>query len=139
MYGGFDMLTLFREGGFSMFFILGFGFVGLGWAAWYAAMGRPRRLGFVRGMMAATLFSTAMGVATDLGTVFKVVSGLGDDLSPARQAMGRDLEHRTDILLKGLSESMAPAVMGFALLAVASLLLAVGAARTERDAVEAEE
>src|ERR1700678_2215813 len=43
------MLTLFREGGFSMFFIVGFGLVALGWAGWHAATGKKRPLGFVRG------------------------------------------------------------------------------------------
>lgn len=130
------MYILFRDGGFPMFFILGFGFVALGWAAWYAARGKKKALGFVYAMMLTTLFATGSGVAADLGTVFKTLGGSGD-VDDQHQQFGRDKDHRADILLMGLGESMAPAIMGLSLLALTSLLLAVGAARVashEREA-----
>jgi hypothetical protein len=126
------MYTLFREGGFSMFFVLGFGFVSLGWAAWYAAQGKAKALGFVRAMMLATLFATGSGVTSDLGMVFKTLSG-SSDVDERHQALARDKEHRVDLLLEGLGESMAPAIMGLSLLALTALLLAVGAARVGRE------
>jgi hypothetical protein len=126
------MLVLFRDGGFSMFFILGFGFVSLGWGAVYAARGKKKALGFVYAMMAATLFATGSGVMSDMGMVFKTLAG-SDDVGEARQAMARDVTHRTDMLLEGLGESMAPGIMGLSFLALTSLLLAVGAARVGRD------
>lgn len=121
------MMTLFTDGGFSMFFVLGFGFVALAWAAWYAARGRRRPLSFVYGMMAATFFATASGVFSDLGMVFKTVATLAES--------GKfDPKNRVEILLMGLGESMAPAIMGFSLLALTALLLAVGGARVSADA-----
>jgi hypothetical protein len=115
------MLTLFREGGYPMFFVLGFGFVALGWAAWYAATGRKRPLGFVRGMMLATLFSVASGTVSDFGAVFHAITSMKDLTA----------DGRTAILLEGLGESMAPGILGFSLLSMTALLLAVGALRTE--------
>jgi hypothetical protein len=126
------MLVLFRDGGFSMYFILGFGFVSLGWAAWYAIKGKRKALGFVYAMMAATLFSIGSGTMVDLGMVFKTLSG-SDEVGERRQAIAQDTEHRTEILLEGLGECMAPGVMGFSLLALTSLLLAAGAARIARE------
>jgi hypothetical protein len=126
------MLAMFRDGGFSMFFILGFGFVSLGWAAWYAARGKKKALGFVFGMMAATLFSTASGVCSDLGMVFKTLAG-SEDVDPRHQSVGADTAHRMDNLLEGLGESMAPAIMGFSLLALTSLLLGAGAVRVQKE------
>ncbi len=128
------MWTLFRDGGFSMFFVLGFGFTALGWAAWYAVRGRKRPLGFVRAMMAATLFATASGTCSDLGMVFKTL-GQSEDVDARHQGIGRDVAHRVDNLLEGLGESMAPGVMGFSLLALTSLLLAVGAARIRQESL----
>ena len=125
------MANLFRDGGFSMFFILGFGGVSLGWAGWYALKATTRSLAFVRAMMLATLFSTGVGVCSDLGMVFKTLSG-SSELDERRQAMARDKEHRVDLLLEGLGESMAPAIMGLSLLTLTSLLLAVGSARVPR-------
>jgi hypothetical protein len=125
------MMEMFRDGGFSMFPILAFGLIALGWAGVYAARGQRRPLGFVLGMMGATLFSTTVGVASDLGTVFKTLSGAGDD--PRRLAMASDTAHRVEILLEGLGESMAPAIMGFALLCLTALLLAVGSVRVQRE------
>jgi hypothetical protein len=124
------MLTIFRDGGFSMFFILGFGFVALGWAARYAIRGKKRPLGFVVGMMAATLFATASGICSDLGTTFKTLAG-SEDMDARHQEIGRDTAHRVDNLLEGAGESMAPGIMGFSLLALTSFLLAVGAARSK--------
>jgi len=115
------MYTLIREGGYSMFWVLGFGFVALGWAALYAARGKQRPLGFVVAMMAATLFATASGICSDLGTTWKTVAGMGDKVNHA------------DMALEGEGESMAPGVMGFSLLGLSALLLAVGKARVARE------
>ena len=46
--------------------------------------------------------------------------------------MAADVAHRTQLLLEGLGESMAPGVLGFSLLALTSLLLAVGASRVAK-------
>ncbi len=126
------MMTLFRDGGFPMYFILGFGFTCLAWAAWFAARGKPRAMGFVRAMMAATVFATAMGVAADLGATFNAASHLPETAEPSRPEFDR--AHRAQIVLEGSSESMAPAIMGFALLAMTAFLLAIGNARAGQQA-----
>jgi hypothetical protein len=123
------MLTLFRDGGFSMFFVLGFGFVSLGWAAWYAAMGKAKPLAFVRSMMLATLFSIASGTWSDLGTVFKFLAEAPETGSDAAHAAWDNKVHMVRLMIEGVGESMAPGIMGFSLLALTALLLAVGAAR----------
>jgi hypothetical protein len=115
------MLTLFREGGFPMWFILAFGLVTLGAAARYAARPDGRRLGFIRAMALATLFSTLNGVAADLAAVGHNVSaryngGYGDLPVPA-------------ILLQGFAESMSPAIVGLTMLSLVALIVAVGATR----------
>jgi hypothetical protein len=114
------MLTLFREGGYSMFFVLGFGFVALAAAGAYAARGKKVSLRFVHAMMVATLFATVSGICSDLGATFHAVAGPMGDADPARRFI---------ILIEGAGESMAPGIMGFSLLALAALLLAVGGAR----------
>ena len=101
-----------------MFFILGFGFVALAWAGWYAARGKKASLRFVLAMMTATLFSTGSGICADLGTTFKAAAGLDDDASRPQLVPGRDLERRIQITLEGSGESMAPGIMGFSLLAL---------------------
>jgi hypothetical protein len=120
------MLTMFRDGGFSMFFILAFGFVSLVWAGLYAAKGKKKPLGFIVAMMATTLLATGSGVASDLGMVFKT-------LAQTEEGIGRDTAHRMDNLLEGFGESMAPAIMGLSLLALTSLLLGVGALRAAKE------
>jgi hypothetical protein len=115
------MMTLFREGGYSMFFVLGFGGAAFLWAAWYAARGKPARLAFVRGMMVATAFATLSGICSDLGTVFH------------RVAEEEDAVKAHHMVLEGSGESMAPGIMGFSLLALTALLVAVGDLRTRRE------
>jgi hypothetical protein len=72
-------------------------------------------------MMLATLFSVASGTLSDFGAVFHTITRMTELTPDARSAM----------LLEGLGESMAPGILGFSLLSMTSLLLAVGALRTE--------
>jgi hypothetical protein len=104
-----------------MYFVVGFGFVALAWAAVYAAQGKRKPLAFAISMMAATLFSIGSGICSDLGTVFHFLSSVKDaDTTPTQL---------TRIMMEGFGESLAPGIMGFSLLALTALLLAVGAAR----------
>jgi hypothetical protein len=121
------MLTMFRDGGYSMFFVVGFGLTALLWAAWYAIRGKKRPLGFVVAMMVATFFAITSGICADLGMMGKTLAGAEEE--PGRQAMAADKEHRVDYLLEGFAESMAPGIMGFSLLSLTALLLAVGQSR----------
>ena len=115
------MITLFRNGGFPMFFVLAFGFVGLAAATWYAFRPNARSFGFIVWMGGATLFSTLMGTAADLGTTAFFVARMSEH----EPTLARPFA----ILVEGFAESMSPAIMGFSLLAMISLVTAVGKAR----------
>ena len=115
------MLTLFRNGGFPMFFVVGFGILSLAAAGWYAFRPNPRSIGFIVWMSAATFFSVLMGTATDLGAVFFHVSRMVENNIPGPPF--------SVVLLEGFAESMSPAIMGFAFLALTAFVTAVGKAR----------
>lgn len=112
------MMTLIREGGFPMWFILVFGLVALGHAAWFAARPDPRRLAFVKGMALTTLLATVVALAADLAAVFHTV--------PERFA---DDPKWHFAMLQGFAESMAPIIVGGTFLVLVSLLCTVGARR----------
>src|SRR5579859_6089966 len=63
------MLTLFRDGGFPMWFVLFFGFGGLATAFVYAVRPDAKREGFIRWMIAATIFATLSGTCAAVGQV----------------------------------------------------------------------
>jgi hypothetical protein len=109
------MITLFQEGGFAMWFILGLGFIALATAFWYALRPDDKHLGFLTWMSRAILFTSFGGVMLDFSTVAHHVA-----------AMEIDADQRWRIVLQGFGESMAPGVMGFAFLAIVAVLTAVG-------------
>lgn len=114
------MLTLFRAGGVPMFFILAFGLLSLVSAARFAYNPAARLRGIAEALSRATLFSVATGICAALGAVFQNVPN------------NEEWAHSPDlhlVVMVGLGESMAPGVMGFSLLSLTWLLLAVGARR----------
>jgi hypothetical protein len=127
------MWKIFRDGGFSMFFVVGFGLTALVSAALYAIRGKERPLGFLKGMMLATFFSVLSGTCSDFGTVFLVVGGDEETLAkrPDNAEMAKD-PRRYDMLIAGLGESMSPGIMGFSLLSLSAFLLAVGKHRSQK-------
>jgi hypothetical protein len=113
------MLTLIRNGGFPMFFILAFGLIALAAAGWYAFRPNARSLGVIVWMGGATLFATLMGTVADLGTVAYAVSAM----------IGQGMKDWHAVIIEGFAESMSPGIMGFALLSMIALVTAVGKAR----------
>ena len=116
------MLTLIHHGGIPMWFILVFGLVALAAAARYAifpnaARSRPA---FIQAMSATTLWATLACLAADLGMT-------GWRLTHTEEWRNDPNWHF--ILITGFAESMSPLVMGFALLALTALLVAVGRSR----------
>ena len=63
------MLNLLREGGVPMWFVIAFGALSLLAAFAYARKGDRRCVDYIGWMSAATLFSIAGGVASDLAAV----------------------------------------------------------------------
>ncbi|MFO0672125.1 MAG: hypothetical protein U0235_21280 [Polyangiaceae bacterium] len=123
------MLTLMLEGGFAMWFILLFGLVALGAAGSFAVRGDARSLGFVKGMTQATLYATLVGIATDIGAVGHHVGEMMAGtfkLPPGNEALTP-----ASATLIGVGESMAPAIVGFALLTITVLFTAIGERRVD--------
>ena len=118
------LVTIFRNGGMPMWFILLFGMIGLASAFWYALHPDGKHEGFIRGMSWATFWAIMNGFCSDLATVAMYVAS--QDPQP-------DAETRIRILLQGFYESMSPGIIGFAFLSLISLLTAVG--RRRRDAL----
>jgi hypothetical protein len=115
------MGTLIREGGFPMWFVLAFGLVSLGAAAWFAYRPSRRRLRFIYGMSAATALTSLMGICADLAAVGHHANERWDEFSGPI----------VRVLLQGFAESMSPGVMGFSFLSLVALLTAAGAPRLD--------
>ena len=113
------LLTLFREGGWSMFMILLLGFVALATAAFYAARPDARHEGFLKWMSRAVLWSILAGMCSDMATVFHATNAI------------EDTSLRTQITMVGAAESLSPGIMGFVLLALVAMLTAVGRRRLD--------
>lgn len=114
------MLTLIRDGGFSMIFILLFGGVALVTSFGFAIAPSPANERFISWMGLATLASILCGTCADVATVMHRVPQM--DLEP---------DQRTRIVMQGLSESMAPGILGFAMLAIVALASAIGKRRLD--------
>jgi hypothetical protein len=113
------LVTLFRDGGWSMFEIVAFGLVALATAAYYAARPDARHEGFLKWMSRATFWSVVVGMCSDFATTF----------SYACQVV--DSNERSKIVLEGSAESLSPGIIGFAFLALVALLTAVGRRRLD--------
>lgn len=119
------MLTLIKNGGYPMLFILAFGFAGLAGAGWYAYRPNARSLGFTTWVALSVLFGTLQGICSDLGAVFMY-------LAKTWTTHAQEGVNPVAILLEGLGESTSPGILGFAFLAVIALVTGVGRARDAR-------
>ena len=116
------MLTLLRNGGVPMVFVVLFGVLALTGAIYAATRPDARTMDYVKGMCAATLASTCSATCADLGATFQHVSN-----APSGPGAGSGPDTR--MLLEGLSESMSPGILGFSLVSLAALFLAVASRR----------
>ena len=111
------MLEFFLAGGATMFPILVFGALAIAAAVGFARKPDERRFAMVRALSLTTVFGTLAGFAACLGAVMSKI--------PANP----EWAHSPDlnlIIMTGLGEATAPPIMGFALLALAWLVVAVG-------------
>ena len=115
------MLNLFMAGGFPMWFLLVFGLLAIAGAALFAHKPDAQRLGAVKALSVATLASIGAGTASDFAAVGYAV--------PERFANEPNVHM---IVLTGFAESMSPAILGFALLSIVWLIVAVGHRRLRR-------
>ena len=113
------MIEFFKDGGWSMFVILLFGVIAMATAAFHAARPDERHEGFLKWMCKAVLWSTLAGVSSDVGTTLHATCQIMNDSERARTTT------------EGLAESMSPLLMGFAMLAIAAFLGAIGRRRLD--------
>ena len=114
------MLDLIRQGGWSMLFV----FV-LGSATWLTSVAlafRPseRGIAIVRALSAATAFIVLAGLSANVAAVMHNVPSLVE---------APDSPELSTLIMVGLGESLAPAILGFALLSLAWLSTAFGLRR----------
>lgn len=114
------MAWLMVAGGAPMVVIVLFGLLALLGAARFAWRPERGQLPWLGGLGAAVFFSALAGVAADLAAVGVNVSG-NPELAGSDQ-LGL-------IVLAGVGESMAPAILGFGLLSLLSLVTSVGLRR----------
>jgi hypothetical protein len=118
------MMTLFREGGFPMWFLLVFGALSLLAGARFALRPEASRL--------------RLAVALGLATLFTVLTAIGADLATVGHQAPEYLAHHPEqslvFLLQGFAESMSPAILGFTMLTLVALFVALGCYRESMDA-----
>ncbi len=109
------MLTLIRNGGVPVLFVILFGVLALVGGAYAAARPSESTLRYAKAMSAATVASVLSATCADLGAVFVTVS----------RAPGTP----TAMLYEGFSEAMSPGILGFSLVSLTWLFVAVASRR----------
>jgi len=127
-----------------MLFILIFGLLALGAGFYFAFRAQKRILGFVKYMAMATLFSTLATTCADVGATLYSAGKVYDANDPqgssadvrftpetARGADSATTMKVIRVVVEGLGESTSPGILGFAFLALTSMLVAVGRRRLD--------
>lgn len=112
-----NMMTLFREGGFPMWFLLGFGALLLVSGARFALRPDAARLRLALALGGATLFTMLTALTADLATA--------GHQAPSYLAHHPEQTLAT-VLLQGVAESLSPVILGSTLLTLAALFIALG-------------
>jgi hypothetical protein len=114
------MATLIREGGFPVFFLLAFGLAAIAFAVRFASAPSQRVFRTTLALSTATLLSSINGIFT----AFSAVGHQAPDYLKTHP--GTTLE---EVVLLGIGESMSPGILGFTLLSLIALILALGVYR----------
>jgi hypothetical protein len=112
------MVEFMKAGGFSMWFVLLFGLGALVTAALFAWRRDVGKQALVRALTLATLFAIASGLCANLAAVMTHAADHG----------GPDVPF---MVMQGLAESVAPGILGFTMLSISWLLVAVGSRRAQ--------
>ena len=111
------MATLIREGGFPMFFLLAFGLGALAFAVRFAVAPSQRALRTAAALSAATAFTAITGICA----AFAAVGHQAPDY------LKRHPESTlAEVVLLGIGESMSPGILGFTMLSLIALIVALG-------------
>jgi hypothetical protein len=113
-------------GGLSMWFVLLFAAFTLAAAIGFARRPDPRRGDAVRSFSWATAFSITSGVCLNLAAVGSKVPENPEWANSPRIHL---------IVMQGIAESLAPAILGFMLLSLAWTVMAIGHRRLSREAL----
>lgn len=135
------MWNFLRAGGLPpMLFILLSGLTALGAAFYFALRAERRTLGFIKSMAAATLFSTLAASCADVGATLYGAEKAFDPTKSFETRQGPATAEQTEatalprvihIVIEGFAESTSPGILGFAFLALTSMLTAVGRRRLD--------
>ena len=119
------MLTLFREGGFPIWFLLSFSVLALISGARFALRPGTARLQLTMATGLATLFTTLTSICADLAQVGH----------HAPEYLARHpKEPLAHVLLQGLAEALSPAILGFTVLTLSALFVGLGLFRGSPEA-----
>jgi hypothetical protein len=114
------MLTLVREGGFPIWFVLAFGGLSLLCSGRYAVVPSRPRLRLAGALGLTTLLATITAVCADLA----MVGHHGPEFLAHHPEM-----QLYALLLQGGAESLSPSIVGFSMLTLSALLVALGCYR----------
>lgn len=107
----------FLAGGWGMYFVLAFALVTLAQAVAFARRPEPGRRAALEALGRATSCSILGTVALDLATVGSRVPAMLDWASSPKLPL---------IVMEGIAESLTPAILGYAFLALVWMIAAVG-------------
>jgi hypothetical protein len=114
------MMSFMQAGGWSMWVVLLFGLITLVASGLFAFRPDERKIAFIRAMSLATSFSVLSGVTSDIAAVMTKV--------PEHPEWSKSPDLHL-IVMTGIGESMAPAVLGFTMLSLVWMIAAVGVRR----------
>ena len=112
------MVEFMKAGGWSMWFVLLLGLGALVAAILFLLKSDLRKLALVRALSLATVFAIASGLCANVAAVMKFA---GDYQGP----------HFLLTVMYGLAEAAAPGILGFTMLSISWLLVAVGTRRVQ--------
>lgn len=113
------MMELMRTGGWAMWLILIFGVVLLAAAILFVRRPEDGKLGFIRGMTWAMVFTVLAGMTSGLANVF----------NHSGYQLEESVMDATANAMVGVSEVMSNGILGFSLLGITWLITAVGIRR----------
>ena len=116
------MFDFLRAGGVAMWLILLVGIVMLITSISFAWRRAEHKLVMIRPLSVAMVFATLSGICSNLGATVTHIAGRPELATGAAFSSA---------LLEGIGESLAPAILGFAVLTVCWLIVAVGMRRTD--------
>ncbi|HEX6274414.1 MAG TPA: hypothetical protein VFZ53_15335 [Polyangiaceae bacterium] len=111
------MMTLFKEGGFPMWFLLAFGLGTLIFAVRYAMAPTIWAFRVTCGFSAATLATAVTATCAALAAV----GHHAPEYAKRHPAMTL-----AEVVLQGVAESMSPGILGFTMLSLAAMIVTLG-------------